>query len=361
MTEELKKIIVEENGQRYEYLGTKDYVKKQIKGKKPIKDEKPDKKAIYDWCVKEQTNNENDIFLKGENAKYGYYIEKTKTVYDRYFSIDMKLEDKLSDKIKERFYPNGKKTSGNEINSGKFYSVASSSRFAVASFTKQNDKGKLDYIRSIKINGKKEEIITPEFEHDTPVNGIPESSRSPQVDFFFKTKNGTYFIEVKNHEILDSHKQIKISYSYLENNTPFKKLGLNEERGKAYEKEDNGSKYISLKRKDKRTVNYLLASDFGCELKTFHFDFKQFLCHLMGIISYAENHKEEKVYFYYLFYYNEDFDKNYDKKHLYEELKAEVKTIFDVFKKRIPKNIHLGFCYHDKYDTLKKLNVENID
>ena len=321
-----------------------------------------EEKHKFDFCLKHSF--ETAPFFGAfslSSPKYGFYIPRYKTVYDRYFSKEMKLEEKLSEKIRNRFEPkkSGKTTSGNEFSSGKFYSAASSSRFAVSSFSKEKN-GKLDYIDSIKINKQVEKIIeSPEFEYDTPINGIEKGKHCPQLDFFCKTNKGTYFFEVKNHEILDSHKFIELSSSYM-NVDSFKKLALN---GIPYKRSYLDSKgkdhhYISLVKDDRDKKDFLLATDFGCELKTFHFDFKQFLCHLMGIYSYAMNHKDEQVFFYYLIYKNELYEKEYCSK-LYTELEEEIKIVFDVFGKRFP-FIHFGLCYNNKYDTLAEIRLVEI-
>ena len=322
-----------------------------------------DKADKFDWCVK-QSFEEGAPYMGAiqKERTYGFYLSRYAKTYDRYFSKEMRLEDCLSDGLRKRFIPeqSGKSTSGNEFTSGKFYSVASSSRFAVASFTEKRENGELDYIESIKIKGKEETISISEFEHDTPITGIKEGRHCPQMDFFFKTENGTYFIEVKNHEILDIHKSIKLSPSYLGTDA-FNELYLKKEIeldknnfvNRKGEKTNN--KYITVKG-DTEKNRFLLASDFGCELKTFHFDFKQFLCHLMGIWSYAQKHKDENIFFYYLIYRNKCYEKEFDGK-LYQEFEAEVATIFDVFGKRFP-NIHFGLCYHDKYDTMRDMKPE---
>lgn len=320
---------------------------------------KLDKADIFDWCVKQSF--EDGVPYMGAIQKertYGFYLSSCKRTYDRYFSKGMRLEDCLSDDVRKRFIPeqSGKSTSGNEFSSGKFYSVASSSRLAVASFTEKKENSELDYIRTIIINGNEETVSASEFEHDTPITGIEKGRHCPQMDFFFKTGNGTYFIEVKNHEILNIHKSIELSPSYLRTDA-FKKLGV---IGQPCVREDTDSKgkvhqYISLVNNNDGKNRFLLATDFGCDLKTFHFDFKQFLCHLMGIWSYAQEHKDENICFYYLIYKNKRYEKEFDGE-LYRELESEVATIFDVFGKRFP-NIHFGLCYNDKYDSMREINL----
>ena len=159
----------------------------------------------YDWCVK-QSFEGGAPYLGAIQKKreYGFYLSRWGKIYDRYFSREMKLEECLSDSVRKRFISkqSGKNTSGNEFSSGKFYSVASSSRFAVASFTKVKD-GKLDYIKTIKINGKEEKITASDFEHDTPVIGIKKtgiarnwisSSKPKNEPISSKSKTTKYWI-----------------------------------------------------------------------------------------------------------------------------------------------------------------------
>lgn len=334
-------ILIRSDGQKEEHIG--------INLPKNGEKECISKKHIFDWCIKQNFVEGNPfitgrILNDGKNC-FGFYISKYNTVYDRYFS-DEKIDFKsyLSNKIIERYESKNKKTSGNEFSLGKFYSVASSSRFVVSSFTENNAEKKLDYIRSIKINGKQELIKFIEFEHDTEVEA--NLFRIPELDVYFETEgNNVYFIEAKCHEIFDSHKFIKISKSYL-NTESFKELGLNSEI------------ICHAKEKSEKEMCFTFE-DFDCKgIMTFHFDTKQFLCHLMGILTYArkKDNKNKKIHFYYLFYKNNFYVENYDDK-IYKELEKEVKIIFTVFRERFP-NIDFGFCYNDKYDMLKELKSE---
>ena len=270
-------IVIRSDGKKEEHIGM-DLLKNAKK--KTIC-----KNHIFDWCIK-QSFIEGNPFITGRTLKddrdyFGFYISKYNTIYDRYFS-DKKINFKnyLSKKIIERYEPENKKTSGNEFLSGKFYSVASSSRFVVSSFTENNTGEKLDYIRTIKINGKQELIKFIEFEHDTEVDA--NLFKTPELDVYFETEdNHVYFIEAKCHEIFNSHKLIKISKSYL-NTESFKELGLNSEI--ICHAKDDSDKEIRFG-----------FEDFGCNgIMTFHFDTKQFLCHLMGILTYAR--RKEIVY-----------------------------------------------------------------
>ena len=108
----------------------------------------------------------------------------------------------------------------------------------------------------------------------------------PQMDVVINLKTGDiYFIEVKCHEIFDNHKEIRLKAKYKD--TDFIKTQLS-----------NSSKISELQKGKEKLIainNQLLtAEDFGCNLKTYHFDFKQFLCHLMGILQYQKENKEEE-------------------------------------------------------------------
>ena len=243
------------------------------------------------------------------------------------------------------------KGKGNEFNNGKIYCVGSSSRFVISSFT-DNNAGKLESIKKLLINNKKEDLVI-DFEHSTPVNGIT-SDFTPELDVFIKTNSGkTFFIEAKCHEICDCYNSIELSSSYMKTSV-FHKLGLIEECcERAYKDRKGSHHYIALKKYNDDRKHLLFASDFGCELKTFHFDFEQFLRHLMGILSYAEEHKDEEIYFYYLVYKNDLYIQE-TKSKIYEELEAEMKEVFKVFGNRFP-NIQFGLCYHSKYNTLEEL------
>ena len=347
----LHRVIKTEGNKNYEYIGLISELPEESNEKDLEMNHK------FDWCVK-KSFEKSPYFgnVSYKEPKYGFYISRWKTVYDRYFSKEMKLEDNLSERVRVQYEPkkSGKSTSGNEFSSGKFYSVASSSRLAVTSFTELKE-GFLDYIDEIKINGNLEKILNIEFEHDTPVKGINPNSHCPQLDAYFKTKAGTYFVEVKNHEILDNYKSIELRPSYM-STEPFNRFCLQKDLTEKIKKDKDGNdtkdSFISLKGNLEKN-RFLLASEFGCDLKTYHFDFKQCLCHLMGIWSYAEEHPEEEIYFYYLVYRNKLYEESFDKK-LYEELEKEINTVFELFKKLFPQ-IHFGLCYNDRYDTLEEL------
>lgn len=351
MLEDLCRAILTKDNKKYEFVTFASELPNEVQYQ-DLKDN-----HIFDFCVKQSFKSSPYMGAVSEKApEYGFYRSKEKCVYDRYFSKEMKLEELLSDDIRECYEPKKTKktTSGNEFSSGKFYSVASSSRLAVTSFS-QLKNGVLNYIETININNIIEKISEIEFEHDTPINGINIKKHCPQMDVFLKTNKSTYFIEVKNHEILNNHKSIKLSPSYI-NTEPFKQIRLQKTFTEKIKKDKKGNdtseKFISLSGNNE--INrFLLASDFGCNLETFHFDLKQFICHLMGIWSYSVKHPEEEIFFYYLIYRNKLYEDSFNST-LYKELETEAKIIFAAFEKHFPQ-IQLGLCYNDRYDTLTEL------
>lgn len=176
--QKLYKIITENmDGTKSEYIVTE----KTVSGK----EKNIETNHKFDFCVKKSF--ETSPYMGSVSLKKGqnfcFFIKKYNTIYDRYFSKDMKLEELLSEEIQECYAPKKKKktTSGNEFSSGKFYSVASSSRLAVSSFTEERDS-LLNFIKEINLNGKPSKIKEIEFEHDTPITGISEGSHCPQLD-----------------------------------------------------------------------------------------------------------------------------------------------------------------------------------
>lgn len=329
------KVLYEKKGKIFDCLTNEE----------PEKDAKAaSEKEKYDFYIKQSFINGNPYMpsfkINSEEESFGFYIKRYKRIYDRYLSERLNIREKLYREI-QCAYDNGK---GGEFKSGKFYSVGSSSRFAASSFS-ENINGKLNLLKKLKIDGVKHDCeIT--LEKDLQIKSTSDSIISkPQMDVMINTESGdVYFIEVKCHEICDDdkHKVIKLKSKYKE--TEFIKKNL------------SNSNAITEKEKCLAVNNrFLSASDFGCNLQTSHFDFKQFLCHLMGILNYQKENKENNVniHFYYLFYKNEEFVKQENSK-LYEELEEELKEIFSVFQKNY-KSIDFGYFYNNKFDTIENL------
>lgn len=284
-----------------------------------------------------------ELFLDRDNPhNFGYYCSKHEKFYDRYLSLSLNIEAKLSEEIRN-CYLNG---NGNEFSTGKYYSVASSSRFATACFSKNNGRT-ISFIDKIKIDGKEYDICNITFEKSLNVvtkNDDRNIISYPQMDVVLETHSDIYYFEVKCHEIFDNHKNIKIKWQYKESADLEKILPcINETKPLIKTENKKQVEYIG------RNQEFLNAKDFELELKTYHFDFKQFICHLMGINNEIRNNKNgKKIHFYYLFYKNEHFEK------IYDELENELNLIFNHFSKKFP-NIEFGYLFHNKFDTLNNL------
>lgn len=293
------------------------------------------KKEVFDFYIKKSLKNGSNYLpgihlTEASEDNFGFYIEKYERYYDRYLSENLHIENNLSTEIRAA-YENGK---GNEFSTGKFYSVASSSRFAVASFS-ENINGIIHPAKKMNIYGKTQNInIT--FEKELQIKDI-HTNHYPQIDVMLETIEDVYFIEVKCHEIFDNHKKIRLKQKYKDSKF-FKMLPID------YIDNTND---VFIK-KNGRLLN---AADFLCVLDTNHFDFKQFLCHLMGILGYRESCKK-KIHFYYLFYKNMEYEK--EAPALYSKLENELKIVFEQFGAHF-KNIDFGYFYNDKFDLIKKI------
>lgn len=342
------KVVRKENGKEWDRVI-------KVKGEPDPDFKTASPKERFDYYIKRS-------FIEGKNylpgitlpktqnpeKNFGRYIERYERYYDRYFSEKrVNIKDSLSDEIKKS-YEEGK---GNEFNNGKFYSVASSSRFAVSSFSSNLDN-KIKLLDEITIEGQLKHVKI-ELEKDLKIEDSNGDIIShPQMDVFFTTNdNKKYYIEVKCHEIFDSHKNVELKWKYKDVISKFvndpntlEPLPIKTDKGE--------EQYIS------RNRNYLTAKDFiGCELKSSHFDFKQFICHLLGIQNELEKNNDSEVHFYYLFYKNNEFIDNEGKRgsQYYNELKDEVNKIFRFFKNKFPK-IKFGYFFNDKFDTTEIVN-----
>ena len=266
--------------------------------------------------------------MVNDEKDFGRYITTRGITkwHDTYFTEDFEktILRELSEVV-DRY----KNVRGSELNS-KFYCVASSSRLAVASFLKKQD-GKITYISSF----RGEELEDFSFEKILKIKKIGRTS--PQMDVWFETSTKVFFYEVKCHEIFDSHKKILLSKSYNQYDV-FKEIA--EKYGLPLDREviKDGYRYFSFD-----------WSDFDLKCNTHHFDLKQFICHLMGIIS-SNTKPGKKKQFVYLFYKNDSDEFS----NIYEQLEMEIKQIKDSFKWLLDKyNIHFSFEYNTKFDTLK--------
>lgn len=262
-----------------------------------------------------------EITIRGKTNKYNTYFN------EEYGEIILK---KLDDGIR-KCYKDGR---GREF-VYKFFSVASSSRFAVASFS-ENINGKIQYIHQY----SKENIEEIEFEKDLPIKNI--SGIPPQMDVWIKTSHDIFF-EVKCHEIFDEsqHANIKLSTQYINNpifNEIIKHYSIDlSTRKRTYVKDGKIKCYYLLNR-----------NMFNVSTRTAHFDMKQFICHLMGIISFKE--VDSVVEFSYLFYKNDDEQF----KKVYVELENEISVIMESFRWLFDRyKIKFSCIYNNRFSTLE--------
>ncbi len=348
--DEIYKIITTEKGETWDRLVTNPSDLKKC--------EKASLKEKFDFYIK-QSFIDGNPYLPGlyidnnSSENFGFYVNRYERFYDRYLSKGLGIEKKLSSVISSK-YDEGK---GNEFKTGKYYSVASSSRFATACFSKKDKNELISLVEDIEIEGVRKKCRI-ELEKDLKVlskNGYVISR--PQMDVVIDTGDDLYFIEVKCHEILDNHNAIKLKWKYwkseqlrsfLQDSFTISELEKEEKKQKvSYIGKDNGEE-----------IAFLTSKDFGCNLDTNHFDFKQFLCHLLGILSYQESNQESKrkqIHFYYLFYKNEEYLKNVESK-LYEELDDEMNLVIEHFRKLCPE-IEFGYLYHNRYDTMNAIKL----
>lgn len=279
-----------------------------------------------------------DKFLQGEECLPGIKPSKKSDfgrsvngkVRETYFSNDFGeiILNSISKDIVDA-YKNGK---GNEIDNGKFFSVASSSRFAVASFT----ENKNDQVRCIQMFDG-EQIQQIQFERGLKIHGI--KGTAPQMDVYIKTSKET-FVEVKCHEIFDesSHSVVKLSSQY-EKNAMFKEI-------LEHYKIDAVNRTCEIDSKGNSVKLLFNRNHFDVFSKTTRFDLKQFLCHLMGIAS--NTNQDENKQFIYLFYKNPDDEFG----PVYKELEEEIELIKDSFKWLFDKyNITFKVVYNTKFGT----------
>ena len=310
---------------------------------------KASEKEKFDFYIKNSFLNGKTYLpstvINSSTNSFGFYISRYQRYYDRYFSKELMLEDLLSDEIRIS-YIIGK---GNEFITGKYYQVASSSRLATSSFSEKKD-GLITTINQILIREHRFSCHVS-FEENLSIYSIHGAIIShPQMDVVVNlSTNEVYFIEVKCHEIFDEHKSIKLKLKYKDTKLINELLDISN----LTEINSGKDKYLGMGNR------FLLAKDFGCNIDTFHFDLKQFLCHLMGILSFQERHKNVKIHFYYLFYKNDEYEMG-EQSSIYNELIKEIKTVFNVFSNKY-KSIDFGYFFNDKFapiDSIKNQYTE---
>ena len=233
-----------------------------------------------------------NLEVKLGEDKFGYETEDRR-IYPMYYTMEAfeefiaeaNLPDYKGGELEERTNSKG------EITPPKMASVASSSRFCYLALG-----------NGAEAIGGNDEVV---FEKECKIKGI--GGTAPQLDAYIADEN--IFVEAKCHEIFDG--------KATEMRAPYQKYISGKIEGIGF------NVLANIEVKDNGYFNIPYA-EFGFDNKFHRFDFKQFLCHLLGI---ACQRKPAKLV--YLFFkpksdkYEEDINK------LFEEVAEEVRMAFD--------------------------------
>lgn len=281
-------------------------------------------KEKFDAIIK---SNLTDCMPRVSKDNFGYEINERK--YDNYYTFNSfeAFKADMKEGYPQHFkkYDDGK---GGEFDKKmgryglmppKMASVASSSRFCYLALR---------------------DVAGIEFEKECKIKGI--TGTAPQLDGYIEQDFCNIFLEVKCHEIFDSHKLImKNKYlTHFKKNNIFLDIASN-----AIEGEEEFTAPLSL---------------FGIDMESSHFDVKQFICHLLGI---AENTGEKPAKLVYLFFIPDVEDEQTKKeiKEFFDLLQGEIKAIFTsepIVKFCKANNISLS-AIAEKSKTMEKLTTEN--
>ncbi|MGM9568838.1 MAG: hypothetical protein ACI3XC_02030 [Phascolarctobacterium sp.] len=251
-------------------------------------------KSQFDNIIRENV-------IKHGGLKYSPFFEAKgeEKAYTNYYN-DTAFDD-FCDEMKNTYpkaYDAYKNGPGKELDKrppapAKMASVASSSRFCYLALRNGAE--------ALGLMG------TPEFEKACPIKGlVPQTIANP--DAFFEEDN-TYF-EVKCHEIFDPQKTFKDKYRSLFLNN-YKAFGFKKEQFNPMEGPDDfildilGDKHATIKR----------------------FDYKQLICHLMGIASNKDTNKTAALI--YLFFKPKSAKYSVELENLFDELSHEIHLVFD--------------------------------
>ena len=246
------------------------------------------KKQDFDNILKQNVINSNGIDFFGCGNNYPFYYN------DHIFDA---FKNQMMTEYNNHFrsYSKGK---GNELQKNgnkpaKMAQVASSSRFCYLALRN---------------------IPDIEFEHACPIIGI--TGTPPQMDAYMKDNT---FIEVKCHEMFDKH-QIMLSKQYF--NYIF---GENNDFGLEFIPKEKMSDFGIKENNSKFEIPFDIMNIRQPEM----FDFKQLLCHLLGIKSHKK--PNESATFVYLFFKPKTSTEVQQKEidSVFEKLANEIQEIFN--------------------------------
>ncbi len=246
-------------------------------------------KTTFDGILKQNIVNSIGADVFGYIGKKPYPNYYNNSVFSAFVYQMMTYYPKHFDK-----YSAGKGGELNPVNNEppKMASVASSSRFCYLALRDGTE---------VFGNGCK-----VDFEHECRIKGI--IGTAPQMDAY--VENGDIFIEVKCHEIFDSHKVVL--------KKQYKKLVIGKENG-FFEKD------VSVENEKEFEIP---LSEFGISGNCSMLYIKQLICHLLGV---RDNKKGEKATLLYLFFKPKGATENEQNEidSLFEVLEQQIKTVFE--------------------------------
>lgn len=249
-------------------------------------------KTSFDGILKQNIIDATGVDL------FGYLINGRK--YQNYYSAFV-FDDFVNQMNKNHHdhYESYSEGQGNELipKKGKYglqppkmASVASSSRFCYLALRK-----------GVTALGGSDNV---EFEHECRITGV--EGVSPQMDAYIKNEN--IFVEVKCHEIFDSHKVVLKNkyYGLLDKSSAFELSEAKAVNDESFE---------------------IPLSFFGISKKSTRFDIKQLICHLLGIASESNGKPATLVY---LFFKPKASTESQQKEieEVFDELTIEINTLF---------------------------------
>ena len=282
-----------------------------------------------------------NVVEKDGEEKLGYVIEGKEPYTDYYSREEFKVfVDEMESKYNEIFKKYDKCVGKEMIEKDgvppKMASVASSSRFCYLALR--------DGAQALGIGSK------IEFEHKCKITGI-KSPTHPQLDAYIEESN-TY-IEVKCHEIFDTHADIVMSKQYEEYICDMFKVQK--------EKYIEGDKLV------------IPISEFGIKKKSnsktdrTRFDVKQLLCHLFGVKSEMGKEKFQEATLMYLFFWPKSDAPEEEKQinEVFKELKEEIDILFKkgpIREYADKNNIKLkAYAQHSKVmEGIKEYNIKDL-
>ena len=224
-------------------------------------------KITFDEILKKNIINTTGVDLFGYNNTHSLYYNNY--IFEKF--VNQMLNDYPNHYYK---YSRGKgselKPQGNTP--PKMASVASSSRFCYLAL--RNGATALGGYGNV------------EFEHECRIDGI--TGTAPQMDAYIK--NGNIFVEAKCHEIFDAHK-ITLSKQYFD-----LLFGESNDFGLEYIPQKKMSDYGFVEKGNEFELPFDKMGIYQPKM----LDFKQMICHLMGIRSHKQ--QEETATLIYMFF-----------------------------------------------------------